>query len=95
MSQSVTNLGKMWEVALSLSGIGPELAKCQCCSRRTSKKNGGGDENAARSADQRKQSKGDSKQPKKGEDRIEMKKEVRALRCTLLSGSAWSTEKSM
>ena len=32
------------------------------------------------------------KQPE-GEDRIEMKKEARVLRCTLLIGSGWSTEK--
>ena len=29
-----------------------------------------------------------------GEDRTEMKKEAKLLRCTLLDGSAWSTEKS-
>ena len=29
----------------------------------------------------------------KGEDRTEMKKETRVLRCTFLSGSAWSTER--
>ena len=32
------------------------------------------------------------KQPK-GEDRIEMKNEARVSRCTLLNGSAWSTER--
>ena len=32
------------------------------------------------------------RQPK-GEDRTEMKKEARFLRCTLLNGSAWSTER--
>ena len=32
------------------------------------------------------------KQPK-GEDRVEMKKEAKLLRCTLLNGSAWSTER--
>ena len=32
------------------------------------------------------------KQPK-GEDRAEMKKEAKLLRCTLLNGSAWSTER--
>ena len=32
------------------------------------------------------------KQPK-GEDRAEMKKEAELLRCTLLNGSAWSTER--
>ena len=46
--------------------------------------------------DQRKQMDGGIpkrwKQPK-GEDRTKMKKEARRLRCTLLSGSAWSTEK--
>ena len=29
----------------------------------------------------------------KGEDRTEMKKEARRLRCTVLNGSTWSTEK--
>ena len=38
------NLGKIWEVTLSPFAIGAELAECQCCSRRTSKKNGDGDE---------------------------------------------------
>ena len=32
------------------------------------------------------------KQPK-GKDRTNMKKEAKLLRCTLLTGSAWSTEK--
>ena len=32
------------------------------------------------------------KQPK-GEDRANMKKEAKLLRCTLLNGSAWSTER--
>ena len=32
------------------------------------------------------------KQPK-GEDRSEMKKDAKLLRCTLLNGSAWSTER--
>ena len=31
----------------------------------------------------------------KGEDRTEMKKEARRLICTLLNGSAWSTEKNI
>ena len=30
---------------------------------------------------------------RKGEDKTEMKKEVKLLRCTLLNGSAWSTER--
>ena len=29
----------------------------------------------------------------KGEDRADMKKEAKLLKCTLLSGSAWSTER--
>ena len=29
----------------------------------------------------------------KGEDRTEMKKEAKLLRCTVLNGSAWSTER--
>ena len=53
--QSETNFGESWEVALFPSDSGAELAKCQCCSRRTTKKLGGSGENATRSADQRKQ----------------------------------------
>ena len=85
-----------WEVALSHFATGAEFAKCQCCSRRTTKKNGIGDENATRSADQRKQFEGEGTQKVKAakrEDRNEMKKEVRVLRCTSLSGSTWSTER--
>ena len=45
--QSEANLGEIWEVALSpFFATGAELAKCQCCSSRTTKKNGSGDENA-------------------------------------------------
>ena len=72
----------VWEVALSPSDHGAELANCQCCSRRTAENDGGVDEDA-------------TKQPTKGEDRTEMKKEARRLRCTLLNGSTWSTEKNM
>ena len=46
---------EVWEVALSPLGCGEELAKRQYCSRRTTKKNGGSDEDATRIADQRKQ----------------------------------------
>ena len=86
-------------MALSLSDFGSELAKRQCYSRRTIKKNGGSDEDATRSADQWKQINGRRQPPKKwkqpeGEDRSKMKKEARRLRCTFLSGSARSTEKS-
>ena len=56
---SETNFGRIGEVALSLFVAGEELATCQCCSRRTTKKKGSGDENATRSADQRKQLEGE------------------------------------
>ena len=51
--QTFGNFGK-WLFLLLLLGQN----WCQCCSRR----NGGGDENATKSADQRKQSKRDSPQ---------------------------------
>ena len=53
--QSEANLVEIWEVALSPSAAGAELAKYQCCSRRTTEKNGSGDENLTRSADRRNQ----------------------------------------
>ena len=84
-------------MALSPLDSGTELAKCQCCNRRTIKKDGSGDEDAARSA-VHKESRLAEETPKmwkqpKGEDRTEMKKEARVLVCTVLNGSAWSTEK--
>ena len=71
------------------------MAERQCCSRRTTKKNGG-DEDATRIADQ--ESKRTEATPKrwkqpKGKDGTEVKKEARRLRCTLLNGLEWSTEK--
>ena len=58
-SQTEANLGKFgrW---LFLLDYGTELARRQCHSRRTTKKDGGNDENATRSADQRKQLDGGS-----------------------------------
>ena len=86
-SQSDANFG---EVCIALRGFhsGPQR-----------KKNGGSDEDTTRSADQKKTN-GWMEAPKrwkkpKGEDRTGMKKEARRLRCTLLDGSAWSTEKSI
>ena len=88
---------EIWEVALSPFVSGTELAKCQCCNRRTIKKDGSGDEDAARSA-VHKESRLAEETPKmwkqpKGEDRTEMKKEARVWVCTVLNGSAWITEK--
>ena len=78
---------EVWAVALCPSDYGAELAERQCCSR-TTKKNGGSDEDATRSADQRKQVDGGN--TKKVE---EAKGEDRMVRCTLLNGSAPSTER--
>ena len=47
-----------WRFLFLISGA--ELAKRQSCSRRTTKKNGGSNENGTRSADQRKQMDGGS-----------------------------------
>ena len=89
--------GKVWKVALSLSDCGTELAKRERGSRRTTEKDGGGERmqqevqvKESRWAEEIPQR---LKQPK-GEDRTEMKKEARRLRCTLLNGSAWSTDKN-
>ena len=60
--QSETNLGEIREVALSLFVTGVELTEDQCRHRRTTMKNGSGDETATRSADQRKQFEGKSPQ---------------------------------
>ena len=60
--QSDTNLGEIWELALSPLDSGEDLAKCQCCSRRTTKKNGGSAEIATRSAEQKKQMDGGNTQ---------------------------------
>ena len=50
--KAMQTLGK-FEKWLPLIATGAELPKCQCCSSKTTKKNGSGDENATRSADQR------------------------------------------
>ena len=88
---------EVWEVALSPFDSGAELANRQCCSRRTTKKNGGSDEDATRSADQRKQMDGGNtkrcNQPK-GEDRMEMKKEARRLRGARCSMGRHGAEKN-
>ena len=55
-------LGKFSEVALSPFATGADLVECQCCSRRITKKSASGDENATRSADQRKHFEGKSTQ---------------------------------
>ena len=63
---------------------GEDWATCQRCSRRTAEKVQGG--RWAEEIPQR------WRQPK-GEDRTEMNKEAKLLRCTLQHGSAWSTER--
>ena len=59
------------EVALSPVVIGAELAECQCCGRRTSKKNGGGDEECGseKAVQGRQPTKGGSSQ----KERVELK----------------------
>ena len=47
MPWTKASFGEVWEVALSPSDYGSELAKRQCLIRRTTEKNGGGDEDAA------------------------------------------------
>ena len=97
-SQSETNLGEVWRVALSLFAFWAELAMCQRCSRRIAEKDGDDEKmDAARSSSER-EADGRRRFPQrwrqpKGEDRTGMKKEATLLRCTLLDGSAWSTEK--
>ena len=78
---------------LSLSNCGTALAMRKRGSRRTTEKDG-----VSQQEVQIKEHRWEEeisqrwKQPK-GEDRKEMKNEARVLRCTLLNGSAWSTEK--
>ena len=95
MPYNKASLGEVWKVALSLSIGGTELAKRKR-GRRTTEKDGGSDEDATGSADQRIQMYGGDptkvEQPG-GEDSTEMKKEAQELRCTSLNGSAWSTKK--
>ena len=79
-SQSETSLGEIWKMALSPSTVGAELALCQRCSR-IAEKDGGRSRFHKR-----------WRQPK-GKNRTEMKKEATLLSCTLLNGSAWSTER--
>ena len=95
--QSETSLGEIWKMALSPCAVGAELALCQRCSRRIAEKDG--DDGKGGSSRKFKCKRADAeeipqrwKQPEI-EDRTEMKKEAKLLRCTLLDGSAWSTEK--
>ena len=81
-------LGTFGIVALFPSDSGAELAKCQCCNTRTTKKNGGSNENATRSADQRKQLEGE-KPPKdgssqKGKTELKSRKKQEYFGCSLL-----------
>ena len=85
-------LGKFGKWRSVLFAVGTELAMCQCCTRRTTEKDGGDGEDAAGSACKRRQMEIPQRwrQPR-GEDWAE-KMEERVVRCALLSGSAWSTE---
>ena len=96
-TQNETSLGEVWKIALSPCASGTELALCQRCSRRVAEKDGDDEKvaAAASSSDMEQMGGGDSqrwRQPK-GEDKTKMKKEGKLLRCTLLNGSAWSTER--
>ena len=54
-SQSETNLGEVWEVALSPFTFGTELAMCQRCGGRTAEKDGGDGKDAAGSSGKKKE----------------------------------------
>ena len=83
-------------MALSTFAIGAELVVCQCCSGRIAEKDGDdGKDAAAGSSGKREQmGEGDSTKveavQRRRQDRNEKKKR---LKCTLLNGSAWSTER--
>ena len=92
-------LGKSGRCLFLLFALGAKLAVCQRCSGRTAEKDGDDGKGCSRgSSSEREQTGGgDSKrwrQPE-GEDRTELKKEATYLRCTLLDGSAWSTEEKV
>ena len=87
MPQSKASVGECWQVALSLFDCGPELAERERGSRRTTEKDGGGDEDEAGSAAERMQMDGGDS------TKVEAAKRGR-LRCTLLNLWAWSTEKN-
>ena len=54
-SQSETNFGEVWEVALSPAAVGAELAVCPHCSGRTAQKEAGDGKNAAGISGKRRQ----------------------------------------
>ena len=95
-TKSETDPGEDWEMAPSPLAIGAEWAICQRCSRRTAEKT-----KAMERMQQQFQVKGGrwaEEIPQrwrklKGEDRTEMEKEAKLLRCTLLNGTAWSAER--
>ena len=71
-----------------------ELAMCQHCSGRTAEKDGDdGRDAAAGSSGKKRADGGQQLSSQKGEDSTEMKKVAKLLRCTLLNGSVWSTER--
>ena len=51
-SQSETNFGEVWNVALSPFAFGAALPVCQRCGGRTAEKDGGSEEDAAGSPGQ-------------------------------------------
>ena len=91
-SQGETSPGEVWKMALSPFAIWAELAVCHCCSGRIAEKDGDdGKDEAPGSSSQREQM--DGGDSTKGPGRTEMRKEDKRLRCILLTGSAWNTEK--
>ena len=84
-------------MALSPFALGADLAMCQCCSRMIAEKTEMMEMWRRREV-QVKESRCEEEIPQrwnqpKGEDRTEMKKEEKRLRCTLLNGLARSTER--
>ena len=105
-SQDETSSGKIWKMALPSLDFDAELVLCRCCSREAgAKRESGGAEDRYRvGCGQRHESglgwqKPPTKKPprkwkwSKGADWTERGKEEKRLKCTLLNGSAWSTEK--
>ena len=95
-SKARPSLVKSGKWLFSPFASGAELAMCQCFSRRTAEEDGGDGKDAA--GRQVKEGRWAEEipqmwRPPKGEDMTEKKKQVRAVRCALLNGSAWSTEK--
>ena len=96
MPQNEENLGEVWEVALFLSDYGQSWlsisAAAEAPRRRTEAVTRMQQEVRTKESRWTEETAKKVQQPK-GKDIMEMKKEARRARCTLLNGSAWSTEK--